>query len=207
MSLNYLYQDEDFIAVEKPSGLLCVPGLREPDNLLHRVQVDFANARVVHRLDMYTSGIVLFALRHSSQKALGQLFEQRQISKHYMAVIDGLMTQSFGEVHSPMLCDWPQRPKQKVDWLQGKHASTSYRVIERDTEARTTRVQLYPLTGRTHQLRVHMLQIGHPILGDEFYQQQDSYAKSPRLTLHAQALSFRHPVTNEVVSIESAVPF
>lgn len=207
MALHYLYQDDDFIAVDKPSGLLCVPGLRDPDNLLHRVQKDYANARVVHRLDMSTSGIVLFALKHSSQKALGQLFERRQISKNYIAVVDGLISQSYGEIQSSIICDWPQRPKQKIDWLNGKPASTYFRVIERDTAQQSTRVQLFPVTGRTHQLRVHMLQIGHPILGDELYQYHNSFAKSPRLTLHAHALRFKHPINEQAVNIESPVPF
>ncbi len=205
--LNIIYQDDDIIAVDKPSGLLCVPGLREPDNLHDRVKAVFANARVIHRLDMYTSGIVLFALHHEAQKRMGKLFEHRLINKRYVAIIDGLLTQQQGEVHSRLICDWPNRPKQKIDWLNGKHASTYYSVISRDLEKSRTRIQLKPITGRTHQLRVHMLQLGHPILGDKLYTQNNSENKYERLTLHAEFLSFTHPFLNTPTIIQSKAGF
>ncbi len=205
--LSIIYQDDDLIAVEKPSGLLCVPGLREPDNLHDRVKAVFANARVIHRLDMSTSGIVLFALHHEAQKRMGRLFEHRLINKRYIAIIDGLLTPQQGEVHSKLICDWPNRPKQKIDWLNGKHASTYYSVINRDHEKNWTRVQLKPITGRTHQLRVHMLQLGHPILGDKLYTQNNSENKFERLTLHAERLSFTHPFDSTPILIQSKSEF
>ncbi len=205
--LNIIYQDDDFIAVDKPSGLLSVPGLREPDNLHDRVKTVFANARVVHRLDMSTSGIVLFALHHEAQKRIGKLFEQRLMNKHYVAIINGVLTQQQGEVHSRLICDWPNRPKQKVDWQNGKHASTYYSVISRDQEKNNTRVKLKPITGRTHQLRVHMLQLGHPILGDKLYNQNDSENQYERLTLHADFLSFAHPFDSRPIIIQSKAGF
>ncbi len=205
--LSIIYQDDDFIAVDKPSGLLCVPGLREPDNLHDRVKTTFANARVVHRLDMSTSGIVLFALHHEAQKRIGKLFEQRLMRKHYVAIVDGVLGQQQGEVHSRLICDWPNRPKQKVDWLNGKHASTYYSVISRDEERNNTRVGLKPITGRTHQLRVHMHQLGHPILGDKLYNQNHSETKHERLTLHAEYLSFPHPFESTPITIQSRAKF
>ncbi len=205
--LNIIFQDDDLIAVDKPSGLLCVPGLKEPDNLHDRVKAVFANARVVHRLDMSTSGIVLFALHHEAQKRIGKLFEQRLIKKHYAAIVDGLVTQQHGEVHSRLICDWPNRPKQKVDWQNGKYASTYYSVISRNQEKNRTRVQLKPITGRTHQLRVHMQQLGHPILGDKLYNQNSSENKYERLTLHAELLSFDHPFNCAPIIIQSKAGF
>lgn len=205
--LTLLYCDKDFIAVEKPPGLLCVPGLKEPDNLFHRVQKDFPVARVVHRLDMSTSGIVLFALHHEAQKGLGLLFEKRLMEKKYVAIIDGLVAQQSGEIHSSIICDWPNRPRQKIDWINGKRASTQYEVLSRDKTQLSTRVQLRPFTGRTHQLRVHMLQLGHPILGDELYPLNGSNNKRERLTLHAEELCFRHPINDKPIKIRSEAQF
>ncbi len=206
-NITVLYQDEDFIAVEKPSGLLCVPGLVEPDNLFDRVKSAFPNARVVHRLDMYTSGIVLFGLHYEAQKGLNQLFEKRLIEKQYIAIVDGLIEEELGEIHSAIICDWPNRPRQKLDWINGKHASTHYRILSRDKADNSTRVLLKPVTGRTHQLRVHMLQIGHPILGDQLYPKNGSNLKRKRLTLHAEELAFNHPITNGPIKICSQVQF
>lgn len=206
-NITILYQDEDFIAVEKPPGLLCVPGLVEPDNLFDQVKSAFPNARVVHRLDMYTSGIVLFGLHYEAQKRLNLLFEKRLIEKQYIAIVDGLIEQECGEIHSAIICDWPNRPRQKLDWINGKHASTEYRILSRDKTENSTRVLLKPFTGRTHQLRVHMLQIGHPILGDQLYPKDGSNLKRKRLTLHAEKLKFNHPLTNSPIKICSEVQF
>jgi len=191
--LSLVYQDDNIIAVNKPSGLLSVPGLSEPDNLLDQVQSHFPNARVVHRLDMPTSGIILFALNYESQRGLSRLFEQRKIQKRYVAIVDGRLSSQYGEVHSPLICDWPKRPKQKIDWLEGKASSTYFSVLTSD--AGSSRVDLKPITGRTHQLRVHMLQIGHPILGDAFYNKNNSENRASRLLLHAEEISFVHPIS------------
>ncbi len=205
--INILFQDDDFIAVNKPSGLLCVPGLKEPDNLYDRVLMEFPNARTVHRLDMSTSGIVLFALSYEIQKSLSRIFEKRQISKRYIARVNGEINSSFGEIHSPLICDWPNRPKHMVDWRNGKKASTFFKCISYDEKSDTTRMELVPYTGRTHQLRIHMLQIGHPILGDELYQSGNSYKKASRLQLHAEALNFTHPVTNKKIALHVTAEF
>ncbi len=167
--IEIVYQDNDFVVANKPSGLLCVPGLSEPDNLFDRVKCQYANARVVHRLDMPTSGLVIFALHHEAQKQMGKLFELRQVRKTYSAKVYGELQALCGEIESPLICDWPNRPKQKIDWLSGKPASTFFEKQEYLSEENVTRIKLYPHSGRTHQLRVHMLQIGHPILGDQFY--------------------------------------
>lgn len=206
-----IFRDAHFIAVNKPSGLLCVPGLKEPDNLFDRVKSEFASARVVHRLDMGTSGLVLFALNKETQAAMGKLFEQRKISKIYIAKVSGQVAPSSGEIHSPLICDWPARPKQKIDWLAGKPSSTCFKVLERNPHENHSRVQLLPYTGRSHQLRVHMLQIGHPILGDELYNpaaSSDSSSDSQsRLYLHAQALSFIHPFNGTPLTLECPPDF
>lgn len=178
-----------------------------PDNLYDRVKQLFPNARVIHRLDMHTSGLVLFALHHAAQKAFGQLFEKRQIQKDYVAIVDGIVAQKCGEIHSPIICDWPNRPKQKIDWIHGKLASTTYHVLSRDHQQQRTRIKLAPRTGRTHQLRVHMLQIGHPILGDEFYRKNNSDQKKERLTLHAEKLEFTHPFSKRFMSLHKKADF
>ena len=195
--VDYVYRDKDIVAVNKPAGLLAVPGLCEPDNLYDRVLNDHANARVVHRLDMATSGLMLFALNHTTQKALGQLFERRLVTKQYVAVLEGRVNSDCGELHSPLRCDWPRRPRQIIDWHTGKAASTWFAVTER--RSGSTRVNLKPYTGRTHQLRVHMCQLGHPILGDRLYHDQGEQCE--RMYLHAERLEFIHPSTQQHLSL------
>ncbi len=205
--ISIAYQDTNIVAINKPSGLLSVPGLSEPDNLFDRVKTQFPNARVIHRLDMHTSGLVLFALHYEAQKAFSQLFEKRKINKTYVAIVNGLVTQTAGEVHSPIMCDWPNRPKQIIDWRNGKPASTAYSVLSRNPQHDSTRIKLEPHTGRTHQLRVHMKQIGHPILGDAFYHLENSDKKMSRLALHAEKLEFIHPLTQEPLSLFNEADF
>ncbi|WP_370978834.1 RluA family pseudouridine synthase [Agaribacterium sp. ZY112] len=205
MTIELIYQDSDLIVTNKPSGLLCVPGLSEPDNLFDRVKSEFKNARVVHRLDMATSGLVIFALNHETQKGFTQLFEKRQMQKEYCAEVYGKIEQQHGEIISPMMCDWPQRPRQKIDWHEGKPAHTLYHVLE--TKQESTRVKLKPITGRTHQLRLHMLQLGHPILGDKFYNLESSEKQASRLLLHAEELRFTHPISREVVQLSCPPTF
>lgn len=205
VDISVVYQDKDILVANKPSGLLCVPGLREPDNLFDTLRKHFPDIRVVHRLDMATSGIVLFALNYEAQRGLSRLFEQRKIEKLYQAVVAGRVLENVGEVHAPLICDWPNRPKQKVDWLSGKASSTYFECYEKNEEF--SRVLLKPITGRSHQLRLHMLQIGHPILGDALYHRDGSQNISRRLLLHAEKIRFRHPITDEDVFIECPADF
>ena len=200
-----VHQDSDILVVDKPSGLLCVPGLKEPDNLFDRVKSFFPNARVVHRLDMSTSGLVIFALNHAAQKKLGHFFESKKIEKQYLAVVDGNLKQNCGEVVAPLVCDWINRPKQIVDWHSGKSAHTFYQKIS--TSEKTSTMRLKPITGRTHQLRLHMLHIGHPILGDNLYNLNGSEKKAKRLLLHAWKLRFNHPISNKLISLECEANF
>jgi tRNA pseudouridine32 synthase/23S rRNA pseudouridine746 synthase len=202
-----VYQDEHILVVNKPPGLLCVPGLSDPNNLYDNVTCIAPNARVIHRLDMSTSGLVIFALHHQAQKHMGKLFEQRKIKKSYAAIVHGIVQDTRGEIHSRMLCDWPNRPKQKIDWLTGKLATTFFTVLSRNKDRNCTRLCLSPHTGRTHQLRLHMWQLGYPILGDQLYFDGDSRNLENRLLLHAQQLQFDHPVTNRALTLQSEPEF
>jgi tRNA pseudouridine32 synthase/23S rRNA pseudouridine746 synthase len=205
--LTEIYRDQDLVIVSKPSGLLCVPGLSSPDNLFDQVKETYPNARVVHRLDMATSGLVIFALHYEAQKALGRLFEHKHIHKRYKALVDGLMADAAGEVCLPIVCDWEKRPKQKVCWQTGKQALTRFRVEKVYTDSNYTRVTLHPVTGRTHQLRVHMHALGHGILGDALYLGEASQEQHGRLMLHAEHLAFQQPLSGKPLSIEAPCPF
>ena len=207
--LDILYRDDRLVAVDKPAGLLSVPGRGDDrqDSLLSRLQQDYPQALVVHRLDMATSGILLMALDKAMQRSLSMLFQQRRMEKRYIAVVTGCVTPRQGEIELPLICDWPNRPRQMVDHQRGKPALTRYSVIDCDQQAQTTRVELRPITGRSHQLRVHMLSTGHAILGDRLYASAAVQAMSPRLLLHASDLSFIHPATNENIALHSPPPF
>lgn len=201
-----IYQDADIIVVNKPAGLLSVPGrgADKQDCLATRVQQQFPAARIVHRLDQPTSGLLIMALNQEMQKQLGRLFERREIEKEYIAVVDGIPVPAVGVIDKPLICDWPNRPRQKVDHVQGRYALTRYQVIEEDMAHGRARLALFPETGRSHQLRVHLLSIGHPILGDSLYSEA---ARGQRLYLHASGLSFRHPKTKERISLRCPAPF
>jgi len=199
--MNLVYEDNDLIVINKPSGLLCVPGLSSPENAFDHVKQCFPEALIVHRLDMSTSGLVIFALNPEAQRSLGKFFERRQITKHYTAVVYGYVSSSYGEISSALICDWENRPKQKIDWLNGKPSLTQFELITRNTETQSSRLLLAPHTGRSHQLRVHMQQIGHPILGDALYGCKKSNALSDRLQLHATRLQFKHPATLKSLDI------
>ncbi|WP_194757076.1 RluA family pseudouridine synthase [Aliidiomarina indica] len=205
--LDILWRDDDLLVLNKPAGLLSVPGKapEHKDSLILRVQRALPSARVVHRLDMATSGIIVMALHKEAQGKLGQQFERRQITKHYRARVFGQLTTDAGDVQLPLRCDWPNRPKQMVCFEQGKSALTRYQVIARDQDS--TDVQLFPVTGRSHQLRVHMQQLGHPILGDRLYGSSESTAAAKRLLLHAEFIAFRHPMTEQALEFYSPVPF
>jgi len=197
--LEVLYQDDDVLVLNKPSGLLSVPGRQEKhkDSLQSRAQEKFPTATTVHRLDMETSGVMVMALNKPSHVELSRQFEQRKVKKKYIARIFGHPATSSGTVNVPLICDWPNRPKQKVDYEQGKKALTHWQVIEKD--ALTTLLELKPTTGRSHQLRVHMLHLGHPIVGDQLYATGDALKHSDRLQLHSQQLNFTHPQNKQTM--------
>lgn len=205
--LEILYRDEDVIVLNKPSGLLTVPGRlpEHQDCLQHRVQRVFPTATIVHRLDMATSGILLMALNKPAHVEISRQFETRAINKHYIARVYGQLTQPTGEVDLPLICDWPNRPKQKVDFEHGKKALTHYRVLQQESD--TTLVELKPVTGRSHQLRVHMLSLGHPIIGDRLYATPAALTLSPRLQLHAQFIELKHPSSGQVINFTAPCEF
>lgn len=201
--LKILFQDEDILVLEKPSGLLSVRG-RAPqhfDSLQTRVQTVYPTASVVHRLDMATSGIMLMALSKDVNSNLSRQFQQRDVDKTYIARVYGTHIPDSGSVDLPLICDWPNRPKQKVDHEQGKPSLTHYHCLHRDQYSAL--MELKPVTGRSHQLRVHMQAIGHPILGDRLYANEPALAASERLLLHAHSISFNHPTTGQRIAFES----
>ncbi|MDQ7058292.1 MAG: pseudouridine synthase [Ghiorsea sp.] len=206
--ITLLFEDEHLLVVNKPAGLLSVPGNspEKKDCMESRLQAEFLEALTVHRLDMSTSGILLFARNKTMHSAMSKLFADRKISKTYIAVVDGLVEQDKGEINAPLMVDWSNRPKQKVD-AEGKPSCTYYEVISHDTEANTSRVKLTPITGRSHQLRVHMMSLGHAILGDEFYAPDEAFAKANRLLLHAAKLRFMHPITQQSICIDCPISF
>lgn len=204
--LVVLHEDAHIIVVDKPAGLLSVPGKGEhlADCLLARVKAVFPDALLVHRLDRDTSGVMIFALTAHAQRHLGLQFEKRQTRKTYVARVFGRMMEKTGTVNLPLIVDWPNRPRQMVDHENGKEAITDWRVQR--VEGNTTRVKLYPRTGRSHQLRVHMLALGHPILGDPFYA-SGAALDAPRLMLHAEELRIRHPEGGKGMGFRAKVGF
>lgn len=207
--LSVIYQDDTLLVLDKPSGLLSVPG-RGPgkqDSLLLRARARYADAECVHRLDMETSGLMLMARGKPAQRALSRLFEQRRVDKQYIALVEGRLTPAAGEIHLPLACDWPNRPRQMVDPLRGRPSSTHFRVLRHNSHDNTTRVCLQPVTGRSHQLRVHMQNLGHSILGDRLYAHPAAAARAPRLLLHASELAFRHPASGTHRRFYSPAPF
>jgi tRNA pseudouridine32 synthase/23S rRNA pseudouridine746 synthase len=194
------------LVLNKQSGLLTVPGkhIEHRDSLEVRAQRVFPTATIVHRLDMPTSGVLLMALNIEAHRFISWQFEHRKTKKTYIARVFGQLA-GEGEVDLPLICDWPNRPKQMVCHERGKKSLTRYKVISREDQS--CRVELYPETGRSHQLRVHMLAIGHAILGDNFYQTENSFEMAERLQLHAHILSVRHPVTEEEMIFTAPVPF
>lgn len=204
--LVILHEDEQVICVDKPSGLLSVPG-RGPhlaDCLIARVQAAFPTALLVHRLDRDTSGVMVFALTPHAQRTLSSQFENRQTKKTYIARVYGGVQDDKGTVDLPLIVDWPNRPRQMVDHENGKPAVTDWRVLKRGNGE--TRLRLMPRTGRSHQLRVHCLAMGHPILGDPFYATGDA-ANHPRLMLHSEELRFNHPDGGRGIRVVAKSPF
>nr|WP_275668184.1 bifunctional tRNA pseudouridine(32) synthase/23S rRNA pseudouridine(746) synthase RluA [Pseudoalteromonas piscicida] len=205
--LDILYQDEDMLVINKPSGLLTVPG-KDPkhwDSAIARVNFVYPTARIVHRLDMATSGVLCLAMNKAAHRHLSIQFQDRLTHKHYIARVHGKLQQQTGSVDLPLVCDWPNRPKQMVCHETGKPSLTYFEVME--YEAQATRVKLTPITGRSHQLRVHMLSLGHVILGDRLYATGEALAAASRLQLHAEMLQISHPTTAEMMAFTAPVPF
>jgi len=200
-----VHEEAEMVVVDKPAGLLSVPGRGEAgkDNLTTRVQANWPDALVVHRLDQATSGLIVFARGAAAQRALSVAFAERRVYKRYEAVVHGVVAADVGDVALPLMVDWPNRPRQIVHLEQGKPALTRWRVLERG--AARTRIQLEPVTGRSHQLRVHMQALGHAIVGDELYGPQPPHTS--RLLLHAAELHLPHPGRPEVLRFSSRVPF
>lgn len=204
--LSILHEDAEVLLVDKPVGLLSVPG-KGPhlaDCLIARVQTAFPDALLVHRLDRDTSGVMIFALTPHAQRHLGLQFEKRMTQKTYVARVWGAPKEKSGTVDLPLIVDWPNRPRQMVCHETGKPAQTDWRLLK--TEDGNARMRLHPRTGRSHQLRVHMLALGHPILGDPFYASGPARAFS-RLMLHSEELRFKHPQGGRSMKIRSKAPF
>lgn len=204
--LRILHDDHEIVVVDKPPGLLSVPGKGEhlADCLIARLAVAWPMVLLVHRLDRDTSGVMVFALTRHAQRHLGLQFEKRQVRKSYVARLWGEVEGESGTVDLPIAVDWPNRPRQKIDHDAGREAITGWQVIRRGKGE--TRVRLTPQTGRSHQLRVHMLALGHPILGDPFYATGPA-RDFPRLMLHAESLRLRHPDGGRQMRFTAPCPF
>ena len=207
-----VYEDDDLLVLCKPSGLLCVPG-RGPDKqdcLSARAQQRWPGALIVHRLDQATSGLVLMARHLDAQRRLSHAFAERQVHKRYQAVVQGQLgaeDSAWHDIDLPIAADWARRPLRIIDHALGKPSLTRWRALGHDPAANTTRVELEPVTGRTHQLRVHLAAIDHAILGDALYADAATQARAPRLLLHASHLAFTHPATGAQITLEWAADF
>ncbi|ATW45955.1 bifunctional tRNA pseudouridine(32) synthase/23S rRNA pseudouridine(746) synthase RluA [Glaesserella parasuis] len=209
--LDEVYRDNHILVINKPSGLLSIPGNRPEyqDSAMVRVQQKYGFTEPAHRLDMATSGILLFALSKQAEKELKRQFREREPKKHYQALVWGKLGEKVGDtgtMNFPLICDWENRPRQKICYERGKQAVTFYEILAHYPN-NTTRVKLTPYTGRSHQLRVHCLALGHPIVGDKFYANPLAKSLSPRLCLHAEALTITHPVTQELMTFEAKPEF
>lgn len=202
-----LYEDSDLLLVRKPHLLLSIPG-RHPQNkdcLVTRLQLRYPTASIVHRLDLDTSGIMVIPLNKPAHAHISRQFQQREVRKTYDAIVYGVVEQDAGEVNLPIACDWERRPRQMICHERGREALTRFEVRERFADR--TRVHLHPVTGRSHQLRIHMRELGHPILGCDMYAHDAALRMADRLLLHATELAFRHPTTGEWLRGECAADF
>ena len=210
LGLEVLHVEPAFVVLAKPPGLLSEPGrgADKRDSLLVRAQVVYPDARIVHRLDMMTSGVIVLARERLAHAVLSEAFREREVHKRYEALVHGRPAHDEGDIDLPLTVDWPNRPRQIVCHDSGKPSLTQYRVIGEgrvDGVGPLTRIELAPITGRTHQLRVHLAALGCPIAGDPFYGREGD--ESPRMMLHACRLDFAHPLTGETLSFASTVPF
>lgn len=206
--LNILYEDDDLVVVDKPAGLLSVPG-RLPehhDSAYLRILEKYPQAKVTHRLDMATSGILMFAKHRDAEVAVSKMFQARTVKKNYIALVQGHLA-GQGSIEAPLITDWPNRPKQKVDFEIGKPAQTLYQQLAYDAELDVSRILLEPITGRSHQLRVHLMHIGHPITGDKLYHPEPARSALGRLALHASYLAFEHPLNGGRVELMLTAKF
>ena len=195
-----LYEDEHLLLVRKPHLLLTIPG-RHPlnrDCLIERLRRDYPGASIVHRLDLDTSGIMVIPLNRACHAHISRQFQERRVQKAYHAVVYGALAQDAGDIELPIATDWPNRPLQKICHERGKYALTRFAVLQRGADR--TRLLLRPRTGRSHQLRIHLATIGHPILGCDLYAHEQALGMSPRLLLHATQLAFEHPFTGQWLS-------
>ena len=216
-AFELIYEDSALLVFNKPSGLLSVPGKgpEKADCLRTRVQQVYPEALTVHRLDMSTSGILLMARSAELHRKLSIAFANREVEKRYIAVVDGKVIENLPDnpaetwqlIDKPIATDWINRPLQKIDAIEGKSSQTRYKVMAYDNTADTTRLELAPVTGRTHQLRVHLQSIGHSILGDHLYASAEVQAKSARLLLHASELRLAHPVSGKSLTFQCTSPF
>ncbi|MFV8192258.1 pseudouridine synthase [Acinetobacter soli] len=206
--LDIIFEDRDLIVVDKPAGLLSVMGRlpEHQDSAYLRVLTMYPEARVTHRLDMATSGLLMFAKHRDAEVAISKLFQLRRIKKEYTALVQGC-PDTQGCIEAPLITDWPNRPKQKIDFETGKSAKTLYARLEYCAATQQSRMRLEPVTGRSHQLRVHLMHIGHPILGDKLYHPQPQNFSLGRMALHATRLSLIHPITGLALELSSTVPF
>ena len=206
--LVIVYEDDDLVVIEKPAGLLSVPGRlpEHQDSAYLRVLAQFPQAKITHRLDMATSGILMFAKHRDAEVAVSKMFQARTVDKHYIALVQGQLD-AEGSVEVPLITDWENRPRQIVHFELGKPAKTLYQALSYDTETDITRVLLTPITGRSHQLRVHMQYIGHPITGDKLYHPEPTRSPLKRMALHASFLAFQQPLSGQSVAIHGRVPF
>ncbi len=209
MALDVIHQDERIIVLDKPAGLLSVPGIGpdKQDCLASRVQSEFSGARIVHRLDRDTSGVIVMGLDAEAHRELSRQFHDREVHKMYVAIVHGVLEPDEGEINLPMRKDMDPRnaPRQVIDRERGRPAVTKYRVLKRDADR--TRLELRPITGRSHQIRLHLQSIGHPILGDDLYAPPDVQAMADRLLLHAQSLWLVHPGNAAPMTFEAQCPF
>ena len=206
LPLSVLYEDRQILVLDKPAGLLSVPGklAGREDCLVSRLQAAYWDALLVHRLDCDTSGVIIFARNKLAQGLLGQEFEKRRAKKSYIARVYGEVAGEGGHINLPLSADWPNRPRQMVNHTEGRPAQTDWEVVSRAPGE--TRVRLFPRTGRSHQLRVHMMELGHPILGDPIYASGPA-REAPRLMLHAETLGLHHPSSGDWVEFTAPVPF
>ena len=202
-----LYEDEDLLLVRKPDLLLSIPG-RHPlnkDCLITRLQQQYPSASMVHRLDLDTSGIMVIPLNKPTHAHISRQFQERRVEKAYEAIVFGVVKLDAGEIDLPIAADWDNRPRQVICDQRGKQALTRYEVLSRDSDS--SRLVLRPITGRSHQLRIHLRELGHPILGCDMYAHEEALAMAPRLMLHATALAFEHPSSGQRLSAECPADF
>lgn len=209
IDLPILYSDETMLVIDKPAGLLSQPGRRPEkwDSVMTRINAHYPEAVAVHRLDEPTSGLMMVPINKAMGGGLSKSFRERLVNKRYEAIVTGIMEKDEGSVDFPLMADWPNRPRQKIDFENGRASLTHYWVIERNLKENWTRVDLEPYTGRSHQLRMHLMALGHAILGDPLYADPETLSRAPRMLLHAKHLDLDHPLTGQKLVFDSPVPF